>query len=110
MINKEGKLNLSVSGGNDLNQDLIENIDYTKSKSESEIMNDHNHKTSDVHSKMDVEKDNELNENSQPKQMENGPTENDMPYDVPDDQTPPMTDMPKNIEKMTKKSAPDQSA
>ena len=110
MINKEGKLNLSVSGGSDLNQDLIENIDYTKSNPESEMMNDDNHKISDIHNKVDVEKDNELNENSQPTQMENSPTENDMPYDVPDDQTPPMTDMPKNIEKMTKKSAPDQSA
>ena len=64
MTNKEGELNLSVSGGNDLNQDSIENNDHTKSTPENEMMNDDNYKISDMYSRMDVEKNNELNENS----------------------------------------------
>ena len=163
MIKREGKLNLSTSGGSDLNQELVENSDYTKSTSESGMMsndgvkssdmnngentdiangstgpnqgsmmgendvedydkkdakggnsvsdhsNDDNYKVSDMNSRIGVEKENKPDGNSQPTQLKNGPTENDMPYDVPDDQTPRMSDMPKNIEKMTNKSAPDKS-
>lgn len=163
MINKEGKLNLSTSGGSDLNQELVENSDYTKSTSESGMMNndgvespvtsksdnkmtgessstpnntsmmgetpeddDHgkqehkggnsvgndvNYKVSDMDSRMNVnaEKDNKKEGNSEPSIKENTLTKSDVPYDVPDDQTPRMSDMPKNIEKMTHKSAPDHS-
>jgi hypothetical protein len=157
MINREGKLNLSVSGGSDLNQDLVENSDYTKSTPESEMMNndgiessgmnkgenmmtgggsstpdktsmmgensdedydkedqeggnsvgnysnDDNYKVSDMNSRMDPKRDAEKEVNDAPSKRENTLTKSDVPYDVPDDQTPRMSDMPKNIENMTKK-------
>lgn len=163
MINKQGKLNLSTSGGSDLNQELVENSDYTKSTSESDMMNDDgvespvtsksdnkmtgessstpsdsnmmgknaadddydkeeheggnsvgnddSYKVSDMNSRMNVnaEKDNKTEGNSEPSIRENTLTKSDVPYDVPDDQTPRMSDMPKNIETMTHKSAPDRS-
>ncbi len=157
MINKEGKLNLSVSGGSDLNQDLVENSDYTKSTPESEMMSndgtgssgmsnnenmmtgggsskpnktsmmgenseedndtedkkegndDSDYKVSDMHSRMNPEKDAKSEVNDEPSMKENTLTKSDVPYDVPDDQTPHMADMPKNIESMTKKEAPNQT-
>jgi hypothetical protein len=157
MINREGKLNLSTSGGSDLNQELVENSDYTKSTPESEMMsndgiessgmnggenmmsgggsstpnktsmmgenddedydkedkeggnsvgnysNDDSYKVSDMNSRMNPERDAKEEVNDEPSMRENTLTKSDVPYDVPDDQTPPMSDMPKNIENMTKK-------
>jgi hypothetical protein len=157
MINTEEKLNLSVSGGSDLNQELVENSDYTKSTPESEMMNndgiessgmnkgesmltgggsskpdktsmmggtpeddydkedqeggnsvgnysnDDTYKKSEMNKKMDIEKDNKEDGNEQPSKKENTLTKSDVPYDVPNDQTPRMSDMPNNIENMTKK-------
>jgi len=156
MINREGKLNLSTSGGSDLNQELVENSDYTKSTSESGMMSndgvessgmgdsddkitgessstpnstsmmggnaeddddkeeqeggdsagdDDNYKVSDMNSRMDVnaEKDNKTEGNSEPSLRENTLTKSDVPYDVPNDQTPRMSDMPKNYDDYSKK-------
>ena len=157
MINKQGKLNLSTSGGSDLNQELVENSDYTKSTSESGMMNDdgveslemgdsddkitgnsastpnstsmmggnteddddkkaeegennianesNNYKVSDMNSRMNVnaEKDNKTEGNSEPSLRENTLTKSDVPYDVPNDQTPRMSDMPKNYDNYSKK-------
>ena len=157
MINREGKLNLSTSGGSDLNQELVENSDYTKSTSESGMMNDdgveslemgdsddkitgnsastpnstsmmggnteddddkkaeegennianesNNYKVSDMNSRMNVnaEKDNKTEGNSEPSLRENTLTKSDVPYDVPNDQTPRMSDMPKNYDNYSKK-------
>ena len=157
MINREGKLNLSTSGGSDLNQELVENSDYTKSTSESDMMNDdgieatgmgesddkitgesaskpnstsmmgenaednnskkaeegennvanesNNYKVSDMNSRMNVnaEKDNKKEGNSEPSLRENTLTKSDVPYDVPNDQTPRMSDMPKNYDNYSKK-------
>ena len=156
MINREGKLNLSTSGGSDLNQELVENSDYTKSTPESEMMSNDgiessgmnsgenmltgggsstpnktsmmgenseedndtedkkeggdnsDYKVSDMHSRMNPERDAKSEVNDQPSKRENTLTKSDVPYDVPDDQTPPMSDMPKNIEQMTKKSGYDE--
>jgi hypothetical protein len=157
MINREGKLNLSTSGGSDLNQELVENSDYTKSTPESGMMSNDgiessgmngaenmmtgggsstpnktsmmgenseedndtksqkegedggDYKVSDMHSRMNPERDAKSEVNNQPSERENTLTKSDVPYDVPDDQTPPMSEMPKNIEKMTKKEAPNQT-
>ncbi len=155
MINREGKLNLSTSGGSDLNQELVENSDYTKSTPESEMMNndgiessgmndgesmltgggsskpdkismmgetpdydkedvegkksvgnyssDNNYKKSEMNNKMDAEKDNKTEGNKAPTEKQNALTKSDVPNDVPNDQTPRMSDMPNNIENMTKK-------
>ncbi len=157
MINREGKLNLSTSGGSDLNQELVENSDYTKSTSESDMMNNdgvessgmsksddkttgessskpnstsmmgentedddnkkveegennianesNNYKVSDMNSRMGVnaENDNKSEGNSEPSLRENTLTKADVPYDVPNDQTPLMSDMPKNYNNYSKK-------
>ena len=158
MINEEGKLNLSTSGGSDLNQELVENSDYTKSTSESGMMNDdgvessgmgksddkitgessskpnstsmmgesadeedeeheeensknnianesNNYKVSDMNSRMGVnaENDNKSEGNLEPSLRENTLTKSDVPYDVPNDQTPRMSDMPKNYDNYSKK-------
>jgi hypothetical protein len=58
---------------------------------------------------MNVEIENKPDGNSQPTQLQNDPTENDLPYDVPDDQTPLMSDMPKNYEQYSQKQAPNQT-
>jgi hypothetical protein len=164
MINREEKLNPSVSGGSDLNQDLVENSDYTKSTPESEMMNndgiessgmnrgesmltgggtstpdstsmmgensdedydkedteggnsignysnDDSYKTSDTDREMEDENNNQSNQNYQPTQMKNKSTESDMPYDVPNDQTPPMHDMPRNYEQYSKYETQNESA
>jgi hypothetical protein len=156
MINeKHDTINLSVSGGSDLNQELVENSDYTKSTPENEMMsnevdsdsannitdnltdendssatagqddkeqensesnegsgihvNDESYKVSDMHSRMNVEIENSPDGDSQPIQLQNDPTKNDLPYDVPDDQTPLMSDMPKNYEQYSRKHAPNQN-
>lgn len=159
MINREGKLNLSTSGGSDLNQELVENSDYTKSTSESGMMSNdgvessgmgesddkitgesattpnstsmmggnaeddddyekkdqeggnniankaNNYKVSDMNSRMNVnaEKDNKTEGNSEPSLRGNTLTKSDVPYDVPNDQTPRMSDMPKNYDNYSKK-------
>ncbi|MEY4541330.1 MAG: hypothetical protein RLZZ306_3087 [Bacteroidota bacterium] len=146
MINSEGKLNLSTSGGSDLNQELVENSKYTKatSTSDEETMgnegvessnthedenlrtgknsskpnrtsmmgenseDDDSFQTSEMNSKMNHERDAKAEINHQPTSKENTLTKSDVPYDIPDDQTPPMSDMPKNIEQMTKKSGYDE--
>ena len=144
MINREGKLNLSTSGGSDLNQELVENSKYTKATSDEETTgnegvessdthedenlrtgknsskpnrtsmmgenseDDDSFQTSEMNSKMNPERDAKAEVNHQPSAKENTLTKSDVPYDIPDDQTPPMSDMPKNIEQMTKKSGYDE--
>lgn len=159
MINREEKLNPSVSGGSDLNQDLVENSDYTKSTPESEMMsndgvessgmndgesmltgggsstpdktsmmggtpeddydkedqeggnsvgnysNDDNYKKSEMNNRMEMnaERDNKTEKNDAPTERQNALTKSDVPYDVPNDQTPPMTDLPKNYDQYSKK-------
>lgn len=148
MINREGKLNLSTSGGSDLNQDLVENSEYTKSTHESDVKNDDgvktlevntdgnkfteegssfldktkkvsgnaddeddkkgkntdgNYKVSDMNSRMNPERDAKEEVNEHPTERQNTLTKSDVPYDVPNDQTPTMTDLPKNYEQYSKK-------
>ena len=132
MINRENdRINPSVSGGSDLNQELVENSDYTKSTSESGMMsndgtessgmnkgentdehheqednkdsNEGNYKVSQMNKKMEDQKDKKKEGNYQISALEIGPTDSDVPFDVPNDQTPPMTDLPKNYEQYSKK-------
>ena len=121
MNTENDRINPSVSGGSDLNQELVENNDYTKSTSESETMNkgentdgnhdkkndensnEGNYKVSQMNKKMEEHKDKKANGNYQISALEIGPTDSDVPFDVPNDQTPPMTDLPKNYEQYSKK-------
>lgn len=87
----------------DSDQELTNNIDGTKMIPENEMMNDDGTDNLEVGNLRDIERDNKSNANgtTDPTQMKSKIDALDLPYDVPNDETPPMNDMPKNYEKFS---------
>lgn len=89
----------------DSDQELTNNIDETKTIPESEMMSDDGTDNLEIGNLRDIERDNKNGENrtTNPTPMKSKIDASDLPYDVPNDETPPMNAMPKNYEKFSKK-------
>ena len=98
------QINPDLSADNS-DQELTNNIDGTQSTSESEMMSDDGEDDLEVGNIKDVEQDNSVDESANHTQMKSQFMDSDLPYDIPNDETPPMSEMPKNYEKLSKKEA-----
>lgn len=89
----------------DSDQELTNNIDGTKTIPESEMMSDDGADNLEIGNMKDIEQANTEVEDTSRTQMKSNLPDSDLPHDVPNDETPPMSEMPKNYEKISKKEA-----
>lgn len=90
----------------DSDQELTNNIDGTIATPESEMMSDDGSDNVEIGKLRNIEQANaEENEDTSRTQMKSNLSDADLPHDVPNDETPPMNEMPKNYDKLAKKEA-----
>lgn len=89
----------------DSDQELTNNIDGTKTIPESEMMSDDGADNLEIGNMKDIEQANIEVEDTSRTQMKSNFPDSDLPHDVPNDETPLMSEMPKNYEKISKKEA-----
>lgn len=89
----------------DSDQELTNNIDGTKAVPESEMMSDDGMHNLEIGNMKDMEQVYAEHQETTRTQMKSNLKDSDLPHDVPNDETPPMSEMPKNYEKLTKKEA-----
>ena len=90
----------------DSDQELTNNIDGTIAIPESEMMSDDGSDNLEIGKMRDIEQTNaEEDEDTSRTQMKSNLADADLPHDVPNDETPPMSEMPKNYDKLSKKQA-----
>ena len=89
----------------DSDQELTNNIDGTKAVPESEMMSDDGLDNLEIGNMKDIERVYAERQETTRTQMKSNLKDSDLPHDVPNDETPPMSEMPKNYEKLTKKEA-----
>jgi hypothetical protein len=102
--NDKEQINPDLSADNS-DQELTNNIDGTKAVPESDMMSDDGSDNLEIGNMRDIEKDNKGIENVNEPHTKDKSSGSDLPQDVPNDETPPMSEMPKNYEKMSKKVA-----
>ena len=98
------QINPDLSADNS-DQELTNNIDGTQAAPESEMMSDDGQENLEIGNIRDVEQDSNLDDSTNHTQMKSQSTDADLPHDIPNDETPPMSEMPKNYEKLSKKEA-----
>jgi hypothetical protein len=84
-------------------QELTNNIDGTQSVPESDMMSDDGTDNLEIANLKDLESAYDPKRKMQISEV-------DLPNDVPNDETPPLIDMPKNYERMKKKDIPNDSS
>ena len=89
----------------DSDQELTNNIDGTKAVPESEMMSDDGMHNLEINNMKDIEQAYAEHEERTRTQMKSNLADADLPHDVPNDETPPMTEMPKNYDKLSEKEA-----
>lgn len=90
-------------------QELTNNIDGTKAVPESEMMSDDGTDNLEIGNMNDMNRDKRNDEKLNRTQMNSKLTKSDLPHDVPNDETPPLIDLPKDYEKMNRKAMPNDS-
>lgn len=90
-------------------QELTNNMDGTKAVPESEMMSDDGTDNLEIGNMNDVNRDKRNDEKLNRTQMNSKLNKSDLPHDVPNDETPPLSDLPKDYEKMNRKAMPNDS-
>ena len=86
-------------------QELTDNMPGTKTKPMSDDQMD-KLETGNIN---DVDRDKRNDEKLNQTQMNSKLNTSDLPHDVPNDETPPLIDMPRDYDKMNKKETPNDS-
>ena len=102
--NEKEQINPDFSADNS-DQELTNNIDGTKAVPESDMMSDDGSDNLEIGNMRDIERDNKGDENINEPHTKDKSWGSDLSQDVPNDETPPMSEMPKNYEKLSKKVA-----
>lgn len=101
--NKKEQVNPDLTA-DDSDQELTNNIDGTKAIPESEMMSDDGSDNLEITNMRDIEQAiAEQDEDTSRTQMKSNLPDSDLPHDVPNDETPPMSEMPKNYDRLSKK-------
>lgn len=90
-------------------QELTNNMDGTKAVPESEMMSDDGTDNLEIGNMNDVNRDKRNDEKLNRTQMNSKLNKSDLPHDVPNDETPPLSDLPKDYEKMNREAMPNDS-
>ena len=98
------QINPDLSADNS-DQELTNNIDGTKSAPESEMMSDDGEDNLETNNSSEDEQNDKVDESNSHTQMTSQLADSDLPHDIANDETPPMSEMPKNYEKLSKKEA-----
>lgn len=106
--NEKEPLKLDLTADNS-DQELTNNMDGTKAVPESEMMSDDGTDNLEIGNMNDVNRDKRNDEKLNRTQMNSKLNKSDLPHDVPNDETPPLRDLPKDYEKMNKKAMPNDS-
>lgn len=93
----------------DSDQELTNKIDGTKAVLESEMMSDDGTDNIEIAHLNDVNRDKRNDEKLNRTQINSKQDTVDLPHDIPNDETPPLSDFPKDYEKMNKKEMLDDS-
>jgi len=88
---------------------LTSNTDGTNAVPESEMMTDDGMDNLEIGNINDVNRDKRNDEKLNRTQVNSKREKWDLPQDIPNDETPPLIDLPKDYNKMHRKAMPDDS-